>query len=107
MKCFDGREKSILREAGKDLLPQSVYQRLKSPYPSTQDPAYERALRTAAAAILQDSNAPVRALLDEGQLRTKLAEAPGSSSMLDSRVGLEMVVGLNRWMESYQIELVL
>lgn len=107
MKCFDGREKSILREAGKDLLPQSVYQRLKSPYPSTQDPAYERALREEATAILQDSNAPVRGLLDEKQIRAKLAEAPGSSSMLDGRVGLEMVIGLNRWLQNYQVELVL
>ena len=37
-KTFDGREKSLLRAATADVLPQSVVQRVKSPYPSTQDP---------------------------------------------------------------------
>lgn len=35
LKSFDGREKSLLREATADLLPKSVYDRVKSPYPST------------------------------------------------------------------------
>src|SRR5690606_7137830 len=47
MKAFDGREKSILRAATRDLLPDSIADRVKSPYPSTQDPAYEQALRRA------------------------------------------------------------
>ncbi|EXE61979.1 asparagine synthase family protein [Acinetobacter sp. 1542444] len=45
MKKFDGREKSILRAAAKDLLPPSIVQRIKNPYPATQDPAYEIELR--------------------------------------------------------------
>jgi len=47
MKSFDGREKSLLREATADVLPRSVYDRVKSPYPSTQDPAYVAALQLA------------------------------------------------------------
>ncbi|MDI1455497.1 asparagine synthase (glutamine-hydrolyzing), partial [Streptomyces sp. ATE26] len=45
LKSFDGREKSLLREATADVLPRSVYDRVKSPYPSTQDPRYARALQ--------------------------------------------------------------
>src|SRR4029434_1626703 len=45
MKTFDGREKSILRAAARDLLPRSIVERQKSPYPATQDPAYESAIR--------------------------------------------------------------
>src|SRR5207244_3484137 len=37
LKTYDGREKSLLRGAARDLLPDSVIQRVKSPYPSTQD----------------------------------------------------------------------
>ncbi|MGE6734716.1 asparagine synthase (glutamine-hydrolyzing), partial [Streptomyces sp. NPDC059900] len=40
LKSFDGREKTLLREATADVLPRSVYDRVKSPYPSTQDPKY-------------------------------------------------------------------
>lgn len=39
LKTFDGREKSILRAATRELLPDSIVERQKSPYPSTQDPA--------------------------------------------------------------------
>ncbi|MFX4551122.1 asparagine synthase-related protein, partial [Acinetobacter baumannii] len=65
MKSFDGREKSILRAATKDILPESISQRVKSPYPSTQDPSYEKALRQGIEAIINDSNAPVYGLLEK------------------------------------------
>ncbi|MFP3373673.1 asparagine synthase-related protein, partial [Pseudomonas sp. SIMBA_068] len=42
MKTFDGREKSLLREAVRPLLPESVLNRVKTPYPATQDGAYEQ-----------------------------------------------------------------
>src|SRR5258708_35629740 len=45
MKTFDGREKSILRAAARGLLPSSIVERRQSPYPSTQDPPYETAVR--------------------------------------------------------------
>ena len=48
-KTFDGREKSLLRAATADLLPESVVQRVKSPYPSTQDVHYEEMLRAEVA----------------------------------------------------------
>src|SRR6185436_20512714 len=54
MKTFDGREKSVLRAAARDLLPRSIIERQKSPYPATQDPAYEKAVREDVAAILED-----------------------------------------------------
>ncbi|WP_331713387.1 asparagine synthase-related protein [Nocardia terpenica] len=40
LKTFDGREKSLLRHAAKHVLPRSIAERVKSPYPSTQDPGY-------------------------------------------------------------------
>lgn len=40
MKTYDGMEKSLLHGAVKDMLPESVAWRPKSPYPSTQDPFY-------------------------------------------------------------------
>src|SRR5256885_16907212 len=45
MKTFDGREKSLLRAAVADLLPAEVLERVKSPYPTTQDPAYYDSLQ--------------------------------------------------------------
>ncbi len=42
MKTFDGREKSLLRAAAKVSWPDAILQRVKSPYPATQDPATNR-----------------------------------------------------------------
>src|ERR1700722_14684610 len=72
MKTFDGREKSLLRAAGSGLLPDSILQRRKSPYPSTQDPGYERALRMKLSALLSDNSAPAKALFDKNVLRSFL-----------------------------------
>lgn len=105
MKAFDGREKSILRAATRDLLPDSIAERVKSPYPSTQDPAYERGLREALAAILADSAAPVRPLLDPQRVAHTLAKPLGDLSPMYDRMGMELAIGLNTWLADYQVEL--
>ena len=87
-KRFDGREKSLLRAATADLLPESVVQRVKSPYPSPQDASYERWLRARLSALLDRPDSPIGPLLDRDALREQLAEpighapgwGPGSSS---------------------------
>jgi asparagine synthase (glutamine-hydrolysing) len=63
LKTFDGREKSILRAATRELLPESIVERQKNPYPSTQDPAYEKALRANVAEIVEDQSHPATPLL--------------------------------------------
>ena len=58
LKTFDGREKSILRAATRKLLPKSIVERQKNPYPSTQDPAYEKALRAEVAEVRERGISP-------------------------------------------------
>ncbi|MEV6931223.1 asparagine synthase (glutamine-hydrolyzing) [Dactylosporangium sp. NPDC051485] len=84
MKTFDGREKSLLRAATADALPEAVVQRVKSPYPSTQDPEYERALRETLDRVATDS--PAAPLLDPG--------LPGHPT----RRAAEQALSLDVWM---------
>ncbi|WP_256660936.1 asparagine synthase C-terminal domain-containing protein [Pseudomonas sp. DY-1] len=105
LKAFDGREKSILRAATRDLLPESISERVKSPYPSTQDPAYEQALRNSLVAIQADRNAPVIPLLDNGRIRKTLDKPLGSVSSMHERMGMELAVGLNTWLSEYDFSL--
>lgn len=105
MKAFDGREKSILRAATRNLLPASISDRVKSPYPSTQDPAYELALRNELAAIQANRNAPVTPLLDDAQVQHALARPLGSVSPMYERMGMELAVGLNAWLTEYEVSL--
>ncbi|MFF4602209.1 asparagine synthase (glutamine-hydrolyzing) [Streptomyces sp. NPDC001339] len=96
MKTFDGREKSLLRAATRDVLPDLVADRVKSPYPATQDPRYNEALRAGLREVAADRDAPVRPLLDGAAL----TEATADGAADDIRPGAELVLGMNTWLRT-------
>ncbi|MFL6054744.1 MAG: asparagine synthase (glutamine-hydrolyzing) [Actinoallomurus sp.] len=103
-KTYDGREKSLLRGAAADLLPESVLRRRKSPYPATQNPSYERAVRDRLSHLLADPNAPVRPYLDEEAVRTAVSRPLGRASLQQDRIPMERVLALNDWLTAYRPE---
>ncbi|MFG2265807.1 asparagine synthase (glutamine-hydrolyzing) [Streptomyces sp. NPDC048720] len=106
LKSFDGREKSLLREASADVLPRSVYDRVKSPYPSTQDPRYARALQEQVGRLLTRPSHPVFDLVDRDRLR-RAAEREAPVSTQAARRGLERALDLAGWLDLYSPELTL
>ncbi|MET9451518.1 asparagine synthase (glutamine-hydrolyzing) [Streptomyces cinerochromogenes] len=106
LKSFDGREKSLLREAAADVLPRSVYDRVKSPYPSTQDPRYARALQEQTRELLARPAHPVFDLVDRDRVRTA-AEREAPVSTQAARRDLERTLDLAGWLDLYSPELVL
>ncbi|GAA1008358.1 asparagine synthetase B [Acrocarpospora pleiomorpha] len=105
MKTFDGREKSLLRAACADVLPESVLQRVKSPYPSTQDPGYEQALRAAVGDLLRDDALPSRQIMDIAAMRTLIGKPVDETSSMGSRAPLERILQLDAWLRDYQVKL--
>jgi asparagine synthase (glutamine-hydrolysing) len=105
MKTFDGREKSLLRAAVRDMLPRSVAERIKSPYPSTQDPTYEQKLRDEMSELLASEDAPVLPLLNQDHARAILKEPVSSTSTQFSgpRRAMEMALQLNAWLKEYGV----
>lgn len=101
MKSFDGREKSLLRAATRDLLPAIVADRVKSPYPSTQDPRYAETLRTSMRYLLAEHDAPVHSLLNMQAAATAVDEASGP----DLRNSSEVVLALDTWLRRYNVSL--
>jgi asparagine synthase (glutamine-hydrolysing) len=102
LKTFDGREKSLLRAATRDVLPASIVDRVKSPYPSTQDPAYEKAVRGDLADLLADREAPVRRLIAPDKIRDAVDAPSDSGTSLEvDRAQMENVLQLNSWMSRY------
>jgi asparagine synthase (glutamine-hydrolysing) len=100
LKSFDGREKTLLREATADVLPRSVYDRVKSPYPSTQDPAYAVALQHAVADLLARPSHPVFDLVSRDW--AKRAASPDTPLTAQSaRRGLERALDLALWFDMY------
>ncbi|MER9858882.1 MULTISPECIES: asparagine synthase (glutamine-hydrolyzing) [unclassified Mesorhizobium] len=97
-KTFDGREKSLLRAATQDLLPQSVVQRVKSVYPPIQDPAYGRMLRTRFSALLDDRNAAAAPLLSVDGSRALL-------NATDNIRWIECILTLQDFLTDYNVSL--
>ncbi|NDZ83288.1 asparagine synthase (glutamine-hydrolyzing) [Streptomyces sp. SID10853] len=104
LKSFDGREKSLLREATADVLPKSVYDRVKSPYPSTQDPKYAIALQEHAKDLLTKPSHPVFDLVDADRVR-RAAQRDVPQITQASRRGLERTLDLALWLDLYKPEL--
>ncbi|GAA4565722.1 asparagine synthase (glutamine-hydrolyzing) [Planotetraspora kaengkrachanensis] len=106
MKTFDGREKSLLRAATGDVLPVSVRDRVKSPYPSTQDPSYELALRAETARLLDGGGFAAEPLVDTARVRAILAEPVAATSLQGPRAALEGLLQFNSWLEDYGTRIV-
>jgi asparagine synthase (glutamine-hydrolysing) len=103
MKTFDGREKSLLRAATADALPESVVRRVKSPYPSTQDPQYEQALRDALARVATDS--PAAGLLN-GRRVAELVTAPYDYDGFGrTRRAIEQALSVDTWLRHAGVSL--
>ncbi|WP_441247460.1 asparagine synthase (glutamine-hydrolyzing) [Kitasatospora sp. McL0602] len=100
MKIADGREKSLLRAAVRDLLPTSVLERKKSPYPSVQDPAYRVALREQLRAIRADRNNDVNELLDAKRVESALTDKSFGLRAGVTRMSVEAAVQLHHWLSS-------
>ena len=96
------REEPAPRRQPGDLLPESVVKRVKSPYPSTQNPSYERAIRARLSEILNDSGAPVQPYMNVAAAREVLKRPIGPSSLQRDRVSMERVIGLNDWLAAYR-----
>ncbi|MEU6176112.1 asparagine synthase (glutamine-hydrolyzing) [Streptantibioticus parmotrematis] len=103
MKTFDGREKSLLRAATRDLLPTSIAERVKAPYPSTQDSGYEKNLHARLAELAATPDAPVRPLLDMAKVRRRLESPVSGNSTQITRIDLEVPLWVNAWLDRYQV----
>ncbi|WAL64256.1 asparagine synthase (glutamine-hydrolyzing) [Amycolatopsis cynarae] len=104
LKTFDGREKSLLRHATAHVLPQSVADRVKSPYPSTQDPGYAAALQQQAKEILAEPGNPVFDLVDRDWLTGAVEYDPATMTSL-TRNGIDRVLDLYHWLDLYRPEI--
>ncbi|WP_329435980.1 asparagine synthase (glutamine-hydrolyzing) [Streptomyces albidoflavus] len=99
MKTFDGREKSVLRAAARDLLPERVLDRPKAPFPVSQDATYTKALHQELTEVLADPASPVLPLLDLEAARAVVARE-GGADLQDwlHRMNVEMVLQVDAWL---------
>ncbi len=73
-KDYQGREKGLLRQAMKDLLPEDVLWRKKSPYPKTFDPKYLQLVSSRLGEVLKQKDSPLFYLADREAVKRVLHE---------------------------------
>lgn len=103
MKFHDGREKGILRLAMKNVLPDEILWRKKSPYPKTFHPEYTKLV----CRILEDElkASPLLDIIDKEKL-FELAQTkkPWYGQLMSGPQLLGYFFQLCRWFRNYQIE---
>lgn len=83
------------------MLPQSVVQPVKSPYPSTQDPDYDQMLHTEFAAVVNNRDSAVSSLLD-AHAAESVFDAPQTGSAFGGRRwALEQILTLDAFLTNY------
>jgi asparagine synthase (glutamine-hydrolysing) len=97
MKTFDGREKSLLRAAAKDVLPRSVYDRKKSGYPATHDPRYVTALQHQVADLVAGDH-PALDFYDRSQVAATTKAEPAALGP-GERSGMERLMDIATWLD--------
>ncbi len=100
-KTYDGREKSLLRGATRDVLPESVVNRVKSPYPSTSDPQYGAAIQAHAKDLYGSGDDLLFSLIDPAKLEHLIGLDPHNLAPVE-RTRIERVLDLAVWIEMYK-----
>jgi len=113
MKALHGREKGLLRYIMKDVLPEEVVDRKKSPYPKTWNPSYLNAVKDKLSKIMMDKNAPINTLLNREYILEiiktdgKAFSRPWFGQLMTGPQLMAYLCQVNMWLERYnpQIEL--
>ena len=110
-KDYGGREKGLLREAMRGLLPEEVLRRKKSPYPKTWHPAYLAAVSAALQQVIADPAAPLLRLVEKSALERLLAQGadnpvPWYGQLMTTPQTIAWFLQLNYWLQVYKVELV-
>lgn len=105
VKSPGGEPKGLLKHAARDLLPRSVLDRKKSPYPTTADQLYEKDLRNRVQSLLDRRSSPAFQVVDATALTRLLDRPQGYFDTQLRRNGMETALFLDAWMSRYGVGL--
>ena len=105
-KDYNGREKGLLRYAVRDLLPEEIIQRKKSPYPKTFDPHYEELMAQRLKAVLEEKENQLFCLIDRKNLKnylTQESEWPWYGQLMRRPQTIAYILQIEFWLRRYQV----
>lgn len=110
IKALNGREKGVVRAAFYGLLPNSIIERKKSPYPKTHNPLYFELAVSRVQEIMSDKNSVVAEFLNRSEIE-KIIENPDSISspwygqLMKAPQILAYIIQLDYWFKSKKVKI--
>jgi len=106
-KNHGDREKGLLRESVKGLLPEPVLNRKKSAFPKTHNPAYLARVKDMLREVLKDKASPIFALINKDALQ-RLVEAQSDTTnwygqLMAYPQTIAYFLQVNMWMKEYSV----
>ena len=108
-KNHQDREKGLLREAVKGLLPSAILTRKKSPFPKTHNPAYMNRVTDMIKEVLQDSTSPIFEIVHKNALENLIKEEtnqPWYGQLMTIPQTIAYFLQINAWMKEYGVKFV-
>ena len=105
IKDRNGREKGLLRHAVRDLLPEEILTRKKSPYPKTFHPTYAGIMEQRLRTMLEEGSSPLLYLVDRGSLQKLLTEEqpwPWYGQLMGRPQTFAYFLQLDAWLRIYR-----
>lgn len=111
MKLLNGREKGLLREAMRTILPDEIIDRKKSPYPKTHNPIYTEGVKTMLNGIIINPNSKILSIIDKDEVK-KIINTNGQSftrpwfgQLMTGPQVMAYLIQLETWLNSYNVKL--
>jgi len=109
-KALNGREKGIIREAMKGILPDEIIERKKSPYPKTHNPLYLKIVSKKLLEVFERKNSILQDLINKDAVKEiidnpDLVKAPWYGQLMRAPQMLAYLLQLDYWFEKNEIKI--
>lgn len=109
MKLLNGREKGLLREAMRTLLPDEIIDRKKSPYPKTHNPVYTETVKRMLKDIINKPNSRLLEIVDKKEVENIINSngesftKPWFGQLMTGPQVMAYLVQLDTWLNEYNV----
>lgn len=107
-KDYRGREKGLLRHAFRDLLPEEIVERKKSPYPKTWNPNYMAAVSDLLQQELSGTNSPLLEFLKKDALLSLCSEnrsLPWYGQLMTTPQTIAYFLQIAHWLRFHHVQI--
>ena len=105
-KNHGDREKGLLREAAKGLVPEKIINRKKSPFPKTHNPAYMNRVTDMIKVVLQDNSSPINEIIPRKAIENLISEEttqPWYGQLMGVPQTIAYFLQINAWMKEFGV----